>query len=239
MPTSSYAHDGRLETAVEVHSAWGTFEWLLQDAFEAGYRVGIVANSDGHKGRPGACYPGASFFGSYGGLTCFLADAARSRCDLRGHAPPASLCDDRQSGASRRERRSQRTGELFMRDPGARTPQRANGAPAHHGRHRPRRRRAMSISISRSSARRHRADRHLGRPRSSGDHPPLRGGATSARASASSTKAPSIAAGPAPPSGTAASRSPATASCGRRMINNWNLDRGIQSQSANASPGRP
>jgi hypothetical protein len=57
-----------------VHSAWGTFEWILRDAFEKGYRVGIVANSDGHKGRPGACYPGASFFGSYGGLTCFLAE---------------------------------------------------------------------------------------------------------------------------------------------------------------------
>src|SRR5581483_9818707 len=68
-----YAHDP-LETAVEVHSAWGTFEWLLRDAFERDYRVGIVANSDGHKGRPGACYPGASFFGSSGGLTCFLAD---------------------------------------------------------------------------------------------------------------------------------------------------------------------
>jgi hypothetical protein len=67
------AHDGRLETAVEVHSAWGTFEWLVRDALEMGCRVGIVANSDGHKGRPGACYPGASFFGSYGGLTCFLA----------------------------------------------------------------------------------------------------------------------------------------------------------------------
>jgi hypothetical protein len=70
----AYAHDDRLENAVEVHSAWGTFEWLLRDAFEKNYRVGIVANSDGHKGRPGACYPGASFFGSSGGLTCFLAD---------------------------------------------------------------------------------------------------------------------------------------------------------------------
>jgi hypothetical protein len=69
----AYAHDP-METAVEVHSAWGTFEWILRDAFEKGYRVGIVANSDGHKGRPGACYPGASFFGSYGGLTCFLAE---------------------------------------------------------------------------------------------------------------------------------------------------------------------
>ncbi len=67
------AHDPALETAVEVHSAWGTFEWLLQDAFDANYRVGVVCNSDGHKGRPGACYPGASFFGSYGGLTCFIA----------------------------------------------------------------------------------------------------------------------------------------------------------------------
>jgi Protein of unknown function (DUF3604) len=68
-----YAHDAKLETAVEVHSAWGTFEWILRDAFEKGYRVGVVANSDGHKGRPGACYPGASFFGSQGGLTCFVA----------------------------------------------------------------------------------------------------------------------------------------------------------------------
>jgi hypothetical protein len=68
------AHDTALEAAVEVHSAWGTFEWILHDAFEKNYRVGIVANSDGHKGRPGACYPGASFFGSYGGLTCFLAE---------------------------------------------------------------------------------------------------------------------------------------------------------------------
>lgn len=67
-----YAHDGRFERSVEIHSSWGTFEWLLQDAFRMGYRVGIVANSDGHKGRPGASYPGASVFGAVGGLTCFL-----------------------------------------------------------------------------------------------------------------------------------------------------------------------
>jgi hypothetical protein len=67
------AHDERLETAVEVHSAWGSFEWLLEDALEKGYRVGIVSNSDGHKGRPGASHPGATKFGSYGGLTCMLA----------------------------------------------------------------------------------------------------------------------------------------------------------------------
>jgi len=66
------AHDGRIERAVEIHSAWGTFEWLLADAIEKGYRVGIVCHSDGHKGRPGASYPGASWFGAYGGLTCYL-----------------------------------------------------------------------------------------------------------------------------------------------------------------------
>jgi len=67
------AHDQRLERAVEVHSAWGTFEWLVHDAFEQGYRVGIMSNSDGHKGRPGASHPGSTKFGAYGGLTCMLA----------------------------------------------------------------------------------------------------------------------------------------------------------------------
>ncbi len=69
-----YAHDARLETAMEIHSAWGTFEWLLTDGFPLGHRSGVVCNSDGHKGRPGASYPGASTFGVYGGLTCFLAE---------------------------------------------------------------------------------------------------------------------------------------------------------------------
>ena len=67
-----YAHDARLEPSVEVHSAWGTFEWIVTDALSEGHRIGIVAGSDGHKGRPGASYPGASKFGSYGGLTCHL-----------------------------------------------------------------------------------------------------------------------------------------------------------------------
>ncbi|MEO9575258.1 MAG: hypothetical protein ABJ263_16525 [Tateyamaria sp.] len=82
------AHDGRFERSVEVHSSWGTFEWLLYDAFRLGYRVGVVSNSDGHKGRPGASYPGAGKFGAIGGLTCFevenltrenLLDCMRSR----------------------------------------------------------------------------------------------------------------------------------------------------------------
>ena len=68
------SHDHELETAVEIHSCWGTFEWILEDAFRLGYRVGVFANSDDHKGRPGAAHPGASTFGAMGGLTCILAD---------------------------------------------------------------------------------------------------------------------------------------------------------------------
>jgi hypothetical protein len=67
-----FSHDGRLERAVEVHSTWGTFEWILHDAFEQGYRVGVVCHSDDHKGRPGATRPGASSFGAIGGLTCYF-----------------------------------------------------------------------------------------------------------------------------------------------------------------------
>ena len=67
-----YAHDGHTERTVEVHSTWGTFEWLLHDAFEKGFRVGIVCHSDDHKGRPGATTPGASTFGAIGGLSCYF-----------------------------------------------------------------------------------------------------------------------------------------------------------------------
>jgi hypothetical protein len=68
----AYAHDGRIERSVEVHSTWGTFEWLLHDAFKKGYRLGVVCHSDDHKGRPGATRPGASTFGAIGGLTCYF-----------------------------------------------------------------------------------------------------------------------------------------------------------------------
>lgn len=71
----SAGHDGSLERAVEVHSCWGTFEWLLHDAFKLGHRVGVVCHSDDHKGRPGAAYPGASQFGAIGGLTCYVMPA--------------------------------------------------------------------------------------------------------------------------------------------------------------------
>src|SRR6476646_8360996 len=70
-----YAHDGQTERTVEVHSSWGTFEGLLHDAFDKGYRVGVVCHSDDHKGRPGATRPGASTFGAIGGLSCYFMPA--------------------------------------------------------------------------------------------------------------------------------------------------------------------
>ncbi len=72
-------HDDAVERAVELHSAWGTFEWLLRDSLKRGHRVGVVCNSDGHKCRPGASYPGSGKFGSYGGLTCILAEKLARR----------------------------------------------------------------------------------------------------------------------------------------------------------------
>ncbi len=67
--------DEELGPLIEVASCWGIFEWLLWDAFDKGYRVGIICHSDGHKGRPGAEGPGAGQFGIFGGLTCVLSES--------------------------------------------------------------------------------------------------------------------------------------------------------------------
>jgi len=66
--------DPGLTPLVEIVSCWGIFEWMLWDALDQGYMVGVSCNSDGHKGRPGAEHPGAGSFGIYGGLTCVLAE---------------------------------------------------------------------------------------------------------------------------------------------------------------------
>ena len=66
--------DPDLTPLVEIVSCWGVFEWMLWDALDRGYVVGVSCNSDGHKGRPGAEHPGAGSFGIYGGLTCVLAE---------------------------------------------------------------------------------------------------------------------------------------------------------------------
>ncbi len=66
--------DQDLGPLVEIVSCWGVFEWMLWDALEKGYIVGVMCNSDGHKGRPGAEGPGAGEFGISNGLTCVLAE---------------------------------------------------------------------------------------------------------------------------------------------------------------------
>lgn len=67
-------HDPDLEPLIEVYSEWGEFPWFLNEAMERGYKVGFIAGSDDHKGRPGAANPGRSTFGVYGGLTCVYAE---------------------------------------------------------------------------------------------------------------------------------------------------------------------
>ncbi len=67
-------HDPEVVPLVEIYSAWGLFEWMLTESLALGHRVGVVAGSDGHKGRPGASHPGASQFGAYGGLTGIIAE---------------------------------------------------------------------------------------------------------------------------------------------------------------------
>jgi hypothetical protein len=131
----AFAHDPRIETAMEIHSAWGTFEWLMEDCFSLGYRVGVVCNSDDHKGRPGASYPGAAIFGAYGGLTCFLAEeltrkgifecfrrrhhygttGSRLHLDIRAKFPTKGLVFDRDPNIFKNTK-SQRVGEAIMGD---------------------------------------------------------------------------------------------------------------------------
>ncbi|MEX2534574.1 MAG: DUF3604 domain-containing protein [Trueperaceae bacterium] len=73
-PASLKTNDSEVERLWEIHSAWGTFEWVYQEAFARDIKIGFVCNSDGHKCRPGASYPGAGIFGTLGGLTCVLSE---------------------------------------------------------------------------------------------------------------------------------------------------------------------
>lgn len=66
-------HHPRLERLVEIGSAWGQFEWLLRDAIRRGWKLGVCANSDEHRGRCGGGVPGTAVFGTRGGLTGILA----------------------------------------------------------------------------------------------------------------------------------------------------------------------
>ena len=62
--------DPQLEPVVEVHSAHGTSEWFLQQALATGVRVGFLAGSDDHMGRPGATLANSNEMPVIGGLAC-------------------------------------------------------------------------------------------------------------------------------------------------------------------------
>jgi hypothetical protein len=62
-------HHPELERLVEITSSWGHFPWLYQEVIARGYRLGVCANSDEHRGRPGGGSPGVQVFGVRGGLT--------------------------------------------------------------------------------------------------------------------------------------------------------------------------
>jgi hypothetical protein len=68
-------HHPALERLLEIGSAWGHFEWLLQDAVRRGWKMGVCANSDEHRGRCGGGVPGTAVFGTKGGLTGVIADS--------------------------------------------------------------------------------------------------------------------------------------------------------------------
>ena len=67
-------HHPKLERLLEIGSAWGLFEWLLRDAVKRGWKLGVSANSDEHRGRCGGGVPGTAVFGTKGGLTGVLSD---------------------------------------------------------------------------------------------------------------------------------------------------------------------
>ncbi len=68
-------HHPELERLVEIVSSWGHFPWLYQDVIERGYRLGVCANSDEHRGRPAGGSPGVQVFGVRGGLTGVFAES--------------------------------------------------------------------------------------------------------------------------------------------------------------------
>ncbi|KAL4955485.1 hypothetical protein BDW69DRAFT_204483 [Aspergillus filifer] len=73
-------HHPSLERLVEIGSAWGHFEWILRDALGRGWKLGVCANSDEHRGRCGSGVPGIAVFGTRGGLTGILAGESSKEC---------------------------------------------------------------------------------------------------------------------------------------------------------------
>ena len=66
--------DPRLSPFLEIASVHGWFEWFAREALDRGLRLGFVAGSDDHTGRPGASYPAGPRFGVRGGLLAVWAE---------------------------------------------------------------------------------------------------------------------------------------------------------------------
>jgi hypothetical protein len=72
-------HHPVLERLAEIGSAWGQFPWLYEDVLRRGYKLGVSANGDEHRGRCGGGVPGTAVFGTKGGLTGVIAPALTKR----------------------------------------------------------------------------------------------------------------------------------------------------------------
>ena len=51
-------HEPELEPGVEITSTHGSFEWMLRDSIERGYKLGFLGGNDCYTGRPGDDRPG-------------------------------------------------------------------------------------------------------------------------------------------------------------------------------------
>jgi hypothetical protein len=71
---ADYRHsDPELEHLVEIMSMHGTFEWFARMYLSHGHRVGFVAASDDHIGRPGYASPKSDSLAQRGGLGAVFA----------------------------------------------------------------------------------------------------------------------------------------------------------------------
>lgn len=64
---------------MEIGSAWGQFGWLLQDAVRRGWRLGVCANSDEHRGRVAVVFLGLLFLVRGEVLRVFCQRSLKSR----------------------------------------------------------------------------------------------------------------------------------------------------------------
>jgi hypothetical protein len=73
-------HDPAFGPVIEIQSIHGLFWWFAEEALRRGLRVGFIAGSDDHSGRPGSTFPSSAdiHFGMRGGLTgVYAADLTR------------------------------------------------------------------------------------------------------------------------------------------------------------------